>query len=851
MDSLQVAELVLKAIKIIFGIVTVGISFLLFFYFQLIVLHLKIKKSYPIEVDISQHLFASYVGCSDCLHVNNDGNPLDFLNPLKSNSILVLQGERGSGKTVLLQHIYNECCSVYKKLWKFCDLKNKKTIYLPIYIDKHILMDVENPIDNYLQALCHPYLNIAKLLNKDIPSQANISFFNSLRINHKLPFVEYKILLCIDGFNEFSMRGQNYLQKEMNSISVLKDVKIIVTTRYMPQIDRAVRYTAQVLEHDNVREYVLKKDIELNEKELSFLTSPLLAVKYVKWKVGQREQLVDQDIELGMVKSINSSVDILWNAYCTEIKKAKNDYDDIIYYVLLKYFLPYIAGQLENDLSVDMRRDDFSKDWYYEKFKGFIQNIDLYLQYDRTYAEEFSNQKLNRTYTESEMNSYLQYLVMSVASIKIEKNGQYTFVNDTEQMFLAAVYLYNLDVYSLYNTEASNVLSNTTMGKCFRFFYSRLMYNLIEKSKTFTNQSRWNQILSDLYYYGDGVAKDKEKALELSWNTIGNRLQGDFCSINWHKWNIFFITFEHMKSEEDNTERFLSLFKMLNESGWEEYYPLYDKLGFIFYNNKIYQEFKKALDDSDLKNCVLDILQRCKFSKKIDWSDYLNRIDECRTEIMQLFFEKAAFDGKYHYAYNKLGKLCEDRKEWEAAFVQYKQSYLCDHSDYFAISKMLQLVNNNKITNRQNCENAIEYANKAHAHVQVISPIMDCKGIQGYPMLLTALGDYYYLKYQNDKCQSNKCKDALMKAFDRYKQNVCIKDDEEYKFYYEKSKLIVSFLCEKYSEEFNMEIGSAEKMDKACLNEFQINYSVVDSLTAGVIKEFQTILGEETKDIEE
>lgn len=853
--GLEIAEFILKTSEkaVTLALAVVGV-WLLYNYYRQLSLHSAAKKAFFKDINTSKHLFLTYNKEKDTF-ADADGNSLSindgqdfrcFLEPLNRNNILILKGERGSGKTTILKCLFNACYSDYKYRYKYRNFKNKNiVVYLPVYINKFYLHAVENPISNYLTSICDPILWFAKIVAKnDLVNyqQHRKNFFESLNLNRKCSLFQYKILLCIDGFNELSIETQGYLEEELQNLGRLEDVKVIVTTRYMTRlIDNAVTFCAGMLQPENVKKYLSDQGVEeTNTNDFKYITSPLLAVKYFNWRAQKADShLDDMDTHLGTLARIESSVDIFWNAYCTELKKMISLDDSqekrLMYYILLRYYLPYIADQLENNLSDKFKKDAFSKDWFYKSFYRFIDNISNYIPMQDTIYSDACN-TLKRDYTVAELEQYLQYLQKSVALIEYAGNSnQYKFVNEIDQIFLAAVYLYNRDVYSLYCIDNTNVLKDTTMGKCYRVFYSRIMYNwsLRQNDKNIQNIARWKRIKSDLYYYGDGFQQDVDAALRLSYEVINMGEAGDTVSKNWHKWNIFFIELDRLNVDVSNTDVYSRLFKLLEdtkEDNWQTYYPLYDKVGFIFYNNHIYADFKKSLSNVDFRKTVSKVLSKFDLENVINWEEYLQEttIDKHRKEIQLLFFGKAAEKGKYHFAYNKLGRMCENEGKWKEAFSYYEASYKCDPTDYYVVGKMLQILNDGKCDKKKSAM-VLSYAKAVYQHIEKVSPIMDGKkGIQGYPSLLTALGDYYYKRYLS----CNKGRD-LKKAFNMYYENVNIKDDKEYKFHYDKSRLFVGFLAEKYSNICHV----ASNFSPINIDEFENRYKTVDALTASILNE--------------
>lgn len=870
MNIMEKSELINSLLDIcikVLPFVIVLISLFLCLLHKKISLRLESRRKYKKEfmkIKTSKYLFPSYSrkGASS-LHVSDDGNIKAFLEPLKYNETLILKGERGSGKTTLLKHIYNECYRAYKNRYKYVTFRNKQTIYLPIYIEKCDLQDLSNPIDNHLKGICAITTKVAKMLHKNMSEiwlENHKHFFKSLRLNHTWSPFEYKVLLCIDGFNELTDSLQEKLSNEIKELTDVKSVKIIISTRYMQtENKKMITYNAEELSSDNVKRYLLRQGINdkyINEEELLLVTTPLLVTKYFVWKkqeekgtVGFENQALESQDDnlikaLGFVKKVTNTVDIFWNAYRSEIYKVCSDTKDSklqqIRYILLVYIVPFMADWVENRNGEDYDINIFTEEDFRCAVRQFVKNSDSFIHGK---DEMLQNERLSdllsvlKDFGEAEDTDWLKYLEKSVAFIeKVDnrKSGiKYKFTNELDQIFFASVFLYNKDICSLYNKNNAVDPNKTTMGKCFRFFYSRLMCNFFdeEKEREIRNEAREKAIRSDLYYYGDGWDQNQDEAFKLSEEVINEKIDGDKISINWHIWNIFFIKLNQLKAGEDNTEKFSELFKLLEDAeDWENYYPIYDKVGFIFFDNKVYGAFKSSLSNRDLKSRVISVLSRFQFEEEINWNIYLNEIDQNRSEIMELFFEKAAVSGGYHYAFNKLGKIYENKRDaasMQKAFEYYESSYSCEPNDYHAIGKMLQFVNNGFVNKPSKRANILRIAEKAHMHVKTVSPIMECRNIQGYPLLLTSLGDCYYNK------------NNFIKAFEMYKENYLLHEADD--FCYDKCRLMISFLAKKHSEECCIDSFISDEFAYTNYDEFRAKYKNIDEATLKVLNAYKEL----------
>lgn len=817
--------------------------------------HLIDKKEF------SEHLFLTYVNHNnERLQVENK-DVTQFLEPLKQHNILVLKGERGSGKTTLLKYIFTKSYFEYKN--RFKNFMHKPgDLYIPVFIDKQCLTNTKHPLDHYFQEVKYQLLRLTTLLSKDFSEfyKEEKSFFQQLKLNHNHSQIQRKVLLCIDGFNELSHEMQESLKAELNELSACENVKIIVATRYMPLDVETISYDVEKISEAKVKEYLNEEKINYDAEEVAFITSPLLAKKFLEWKKSQVDAklaAVDKKESFRFAQSITSSVDIYWNAFLTDVKKMaiNNGSTDSVLYTLTRYFLPFLTYQIENDENIDVLKDAFSAEWFAKQFNKFVENMEGIIPKNDKEVKWDNVEKANN---EKEIYEYIQYLEESAVYIKLVENNRkkqkkYSFVNEEDQIFLTAVHQYDQDLCSLFDLNYKNDPNKTTMGKSFRIFYSGLMCSFMRdvdcRNIEILNQAKWKEICSDLYYYGEGMPKDEERALEISKKAVSSNIIGDAVSKNWHKWNIFYIELDRIKRNLDdgNVEQFKEMFRLLENDEWKGYYPLYDKLGSIFYEEKLCLKFKMALTDANLREQVVNVFPRIEFwntevKDKETWNNYLDDISGNREEIARLFFETAAYRGNYHYAHNKLGAIYEKTGEIEKAYREFELSYKCTHTDYYAISKMLHLVDGIAM-DAESKKNLLDCAEKAHSHVLAVSPITGCNGIQGYSNLLTALGDWYYKQYLNSK-EKEKAKKDLKDAFDRYMQNVLI-NEEKKSFCDDKCALIASFLGKKYPKDCIVS-SYCDEIDMT-LDAFQRKYpDVNDAVTKEVLAEYQTLVaGEE------
>lgn len=858
MENLEMLKNIIDSIAEIFIVVLFFSAIFLCRRYKEIALCLHAKKIYKKsksneaskEVSFSKNLFPRYKYRGNYLYISDEKGVANFLEPLDNSSILVLRGDRGSGKTTLLKYIYKECYLAYKKRYKAFSLKSKKVVYLPIYIDKQNLQATQRPIGSYLTEICDTTMKIAEGMHKVATAfrkEEKNTFLDSVKLNYPSFPIKCKILLCLDGYNELPICIQEYLKDELLHIVSLDSIKVMITTRDIQPLSGMVIYTAEDLQADNIKLYLSESNLDLksiDEKDLSFIRTPLLASKYCFWKMQEQSEPEENLTEaLGFILKVNSTVDIFWNAYCSEIRRVYTETQGSelqgIYYLLLRYFLPYIANYIENSREPNKDMYLFSEQDFCGAFQDFYKKKQLYIPSNDSLYVCF---KWKENYSALELKRFLAYLVDSIALIK--KRGhtdgvKYYFVNELDQIFLASVHMYNKDICSLFTTTYPIDSNKTTMGKCFRIFYSQLMYNFFNKqlSSTIINDIRRNEILSDLYYYGDGFQQDRKKALELSQDAFKPQKRGDNTSLNWHKWNVLFIKFAEIQAESSNsTEVFLQLFGYLNDETWKDYYPIYDKIGYMFFNDAIYNAFKAALSDGNFKKLTCQVFAKSALKKKeAEWGAYFDKVDEYRKDIELLFLKKAAEDGHYHFAFNKLGKIYEDEGDEQNAFEQYRLSVAYEPNDYYAIGKMVQMVNKGVIKDGEKLQEILNIAKKAYTHVKTVSPLMDCKGIQGYPLLLTALGDYYYTQFI-----TNKNTEDLNNAFDKYIQNVLLQD-ETGSFYNDKCRLIVSFLAKKYPENCHIDIYFPEGFTYTDYTEFQKQYNSIDSITQSILQIYKTL----------
>lgn len=811
----------------------------------------------------------------------DDSNTISIFNKWwNTYDIIILQGERGIGKTTLIKHVLDiYTVDFYRKMKKYVISRKKENIdavYLPIFFDSDTLNKVvcEERVGNITPILD----NLKNILKKNLMhfGTEKLKELNSLSdlaeyIEAKLKFLNLNcscgLMICIDGINELSADILNAIKNELSnfykSYKGTPVIKFLITTRYRISPIHSIVFEANELNSERVKKFLNEQGvIYYTEKDISLLKTPMLVIKYLRWKQSQGKDERNEFISrLGFKDFIENTTDIYWNSICADIEKmyGQEENEKLVEYkyILLMYFTPFLAFSLEERVSKSLSSNDVYKEYRFDK-KYFMDCYNDYFE-KKVSLIPIRDDILNKygcgfdwTFYQCPQNGNsifaLEFLI-NMGVIKSINNVEFVFVHELDHIFYTALYYFHKDIILFHNPKVEDKNIKTTIGKCFRVFYSNLMVNYIfegtkdqkKEKKELTdetygscNLSKLRCIESDLYYYGD-IVGEKDEPVNFCIKAINE--QGDDTSINWAIWSIFFIYLDQMKKDEDTDyiPKFKELFGyLIKNDKWRDYKPIYDKLGYIFFDPKIFDLFKSFLEqlnktdvtDVRIRNFIAQIFSDIGFQ----WSDSdgisVINLENNREEIMMSFFKKAA-DGGYHFACNKLGSIYEKKSKYDEAFEQYEKSFYYEHSDYYAVGKMLQFINNGFKGATTKCAKILNIAEKAYTHIKAVSPVMDCKNIHGYPLLLMSLGDYYYNK------------GAPSEAFEMYKENYLLHEADD--FCYDKCRLMISFLAKKHSEECCIDSFISDEFAYTNYDEFRAKYENIDEATLKVLNAYKEL----------
>lgn len=575
---------------------------------------------------------------------------------INKNNYIYIVGDGGSGKSTLLRYVYKYC-------YKYC------FFVMPLYIQFKDLKDVDQPIYNAISD------HIEIKLKGNIEINNNESKWKLLSNLFTKPFQLY---IFLDGYDEIVL-SKNSFEKIDNEIKEISrcnsNIKIIISSRYEPHLyDNDLHFKKIEIKNltEEQKKHYLGKEYVHFENIKDKINNPLLMTMY-----SMTCNLVHDDNDY--VKNIKISTDIFWNYYCYQWKKTLNQQNGVenANVVFIKYILPFVAYNLEFE-----NKDDFNTQELLEYINKFSKNFYSFKEYFGFDCEVTDVEKLVKS------NIFKNDYIYETNIINCVDNTSYKFSHLLQKNFYAALYEYYKDCLILgtnYNKKQSNnhyipyekLDEKVTIHNSTRFFYSNIIARYIKNKNgdSFQNKVKYYCIMSDLHYYGDSelVEENIEDAKYESLNgyieyTKGN---GDKLSGNWISWNLAFIVFQELKSNDvthiynENEKRYVeSAIEALNVAMINGYIPAFDKMAYVYHtglwkillNNGI-----KMIDDTPKNN-----------------EDALNKAKKLLNK---------AKEGEYHFAFNNYGYLLEKENDINGAFFNFKKSVEYDPLDFYSRSR--------------------------------------------------------------------------------------------------------------------------------------------------------------------
>lgn len=272
----------------------------------------------------------------------------------KKNTHLIVEGEGGIGKTVLLltfrMYISGKAPIIYIPLRKLFFESNTRPI--KDYIQKRTLNGDEE---------------MYKLLEKNFYKEWST-----------VP----NIVLILDGMNEIPINHLNVILKEIEEFSYKKGVQLIISSRYDVRIQLNLSYNSchiklKKLSKDQIKNalQVLSFDIPSEDDEIwDIINYPLLLFLYARNEL-MYNKISSKNI-LDWMENKTSGA-IIWNYLQCEISKCESSHDNDMLdsAACVEVYTPYIVYQMQIHNQLLLRVDELNN--YIESAYSLYKKIDI------------------------------------------------------------------------------------------------------------------------------------------------------------------------------------------------------------------------------------------------------------------------------------------------------------------------------------------------------------------------------------------------------------------------------------------------------------------------------------------
>lgn len=651
-----------------------------------------------------------------------------------SESMILLKGQGGSGKSVTLRYIWRTLLE---------GGKGKHSLFIPIYFDLKNDYDEDGDM---LKGVCAPlkiqeqYKNWGCLTKK---------YFN-LKKKKSL-----HLMILADGYNEASEDSRSKFDKEIYEISHHRNssIRVILSSRYIPLNNNYNisyhEYQAEKLSEDSIIKYMDKKGIlpEQYRPIMGILYLPMLLTIYCHGIDEQGSEKIKEKLQIKQI--CRTAGDIFWNYSRSHLipritgKTSFNDkYRIKDAYIIIFHILPYIGYRMEEQQKFTFNRkdiDDVIQHFCCEK-AGCLFNRDYISAH---HSSKFAPDEWNRN--ELRNSSYiLGMLCEEFALLEMsDKNGSewYSFNHHLFRDFYAAVYEYNRSKVMLHGDtyiEEKPVLFN-----CVRVFYHQMINvheikGYVDHMDHKVSYAQACNMLSDLYYYGDHPDIPKDFAAALSYAE-----KSADAGSTWGQWNVAFMYKKKAGLEQDQqvkSELYKKAFYYAKKSEENGYYGGYDILAqFYMYG----------------------------------WVPYSEIPEQVAVKQAVSYLKRAEAKG-YCFAYNKHGDLFEKERirsenHVNEAFKLFKKS--ADLGETWAKSRVAFYIRHHwreldeykNIGEENAMKKAFEICNGEYELVENTKEMMNPDYIHGYGNILMNLGEHYLHIFKTRGDEEIKL-DALKKA---------------------------------------------------------------------------------------
>lgn len=351
----------------------------------------------------------------------------------------------------------------------------------------------------------------------------------------------FKLVLLIDGYNEFESDIRDMLNREISAIRMdaRESVCVIMTSRYADKQSDISVYRLDELNGNQIVRYIKEQQKAMpdpinmkfgltDENAKAFLKRPILLSMYCDTctSIGELDGV---ELPLHTIESVS---DIYWNYMCSHLFTTNNRAVSTAgkellarKAVVLFYILPYIAMQLEAKRKMEISPEDLG---YFVEL--FFRNKAIFTNYrypglDKIIKDSSIWDEV-KAWSANQLRSYL----IEEISVMEYSGSNYRFTHELHRNFYAAVYRMQRDIATLKEPELPRNIGlevGTLSREAVRYTYShceilpdislairKFYYELIayyfrhllsdKKRRSLARSSvRYNNLMSDLYYYGD------------------------------------------------------------------------------------------------------------------------------------------------------------------------------------------------------------------------------------------------------------------------------------------------------------------------------------------------------------
>ncbi|MCB0628080.1 MAG: hypothetical protein KDD15_00050 [Lewinella sp.] len=352
----------------------------------------------------------------------------------------IFLGKEGMGKTVS-----------FLALWEYFNRQDNGPIPLYVALNEYNQATPEARKNFITWYIGHYYLGKSNLS----PEHQNTLWE---WLQSETPPDTPKMQLLLDGFNEITVDKEQLVMSIQNQwINKAKDISILLTTRNEENFAWAKDF--HIIEFEPLREKDIQAYLGAQQPALKYpedrrlrelLSNPMILKLYTGTSAGEAQFVED---ELISFRESRSSAELIWNFIESQLAKTRPpdevDADFITAHFMIKYFVPYLAYEMEKQGLQDVSEPDFEsltneayicffQPEFFSQFRRYRPHVKHYRQFIRELG-------LGALEFPADIIRFEQFLhSIDEVVFPITKEGaSYRFLHQNYRDFFAAVHIIN------------------------------------------------------------------------------------------------------------------------------------------------------------------------------------------------------------------------------------------------------------------------------------------------------------------------------------------------------------------------------------------------------------------------